>query len=148
MCHYRSPIISAEMLEVIADISEEIDVPHDSLCYSEQIDGSMDKQRQDCKEGKKCGAEGLFDSLCIPKAVLDDISADGESANTGRKIRGGLWELLVEKLQKKLIVVYVIGLIGLYIAVFSKLKYWIVDVKAVSHLFRASAIRILKSCIR
>ena len=75
MCHYRSPIISAEMLEVIADISEEIDVLHDSLCYSEQIDGSMDKKQQDCKEGKKCGAEGLFDSLCNS---LDDISADGE----------------------------------------------------------------------
>ena len=51
MCHYRSPIIYAEMLEVIADIQRRnvFDVLHDSLCYSVQIDGSMDKQQQDCK---------------------------------------------------------------------------------------------------
>ena len=86
MCHYRSPIIYAEMLEVIADIQRRnvFDVLHDSLCYSVQIDGSMDKQQQDCKFvtarhvpenevsvgtvfvgvvcSEKSGAEGLLDS--------------------------------------------------------------------------------------
>ena len=47
MCHYRIPIIYAEMLEDIADIQRRnvFDVLHDSLCYSVQIDGSMDKQQ-------------------------------------------------------------------------------------------------------
>ena len=152
MSHYRSPIIYAEMLKVIADIQRRnvFDVLHDSLCYSAQIDGSMDKQQQDCKFvtarhvpedevsvgtvfagvvcSEKSGAEGLLDSLCISlenimkskqsesdEDVMDKligISTDGESANTDSK--GGLWELLIEKLQRKLITmcsgVSVIGL--------------------------------------
>ena len=144
MCHYRSPIIYAEMLEVIADIQRRnvFDVLHDSLCYSVQIDGSMDKQQQDCKFvtarhvpenevgvgtvfvgvvcSEKSGAEGLLDSLCISlenimkskqsesdEDVMDKligVSTDGESANTGSK--GGLWELLMEKLQRKLITMW------------------------------------------
>ena len=49
MCHYRSPIVYAEMLEVIADIQRRdvFNVLHDSPCYSAQIDGSIDKQQQD-----------------------------------------------------------------------------------------------------
>ena len=140
MCHYRSPIIYAEMLEVIADIQRRnvFVVLHDSLCYSVQIDWSMDKQQQDCKFvtarhvpenevsvgtvffgvlcSEKSGAEGLLDSLCISlenivkskqsesdEDVMDKligISTDGESANAGSE--GGLWELLMEKLQRKL----------------------------------------------
>ena len=51
MCHYRSPIIYAEMLEVIADLvrREVSKTLHNSLCYSVQIDGSMDRQQQDSK---------------------------------------------------------------------------------------------------
>ena len=156
MCHYRSPIIYAEMLQVIADIQRRnvFDVLHGSLCDSVQIDGSMDKQQQDCKFvtaryvpenevsvrtvfigvvcSEKSGAEGLLDSLCISlediekskqsesdENVMDKligIATDGESANTGSK--GGLWELLMEKLQRKLITMWCVCHMNLYITVF------------------------------
>lgn len=184
MCHYRSPIIYAEMLEVIADIQRRhvFDVLHDSLCYSVQIDGSMDKQQQDCKfvtaryvpknevsvesvfVGVVCsensGAEGLLDSLCnslenikqSKKSESDEnfmdkligISTDGESANTGSK--GGLWELLKEKLERKLITMWCVchrsdlAYESVHDSV-PELKYWMVDVKAVANFFRASAVR-------
>ena len=177
-------MIYTEMLEVIADIQRRnvFDVLHDSLCYSVQIDGSMDKQQQDCKFvtarhvpenevsvgtvfvgvvcSEKSGAEGLLDSLCISlenimkskqsesdEDVMDKligISTDGESENTCSK--GGLWELLMDKLQRKLITMWCVCHRSdlAYEAVHNsvpELKYWMVDVKAVANFFRASAIR-------
>ena len=102
MCHYRSPIIYAEMLEVIADIQRRnvFDALYDSLCYSVQIDGSMDKQQQDSKFvtaryvpknevsvetvfvgvvcSEKSGAEGILDSLCNS---LENIKQSKQSEN-------------------------------------------------------------------
>ena len=182
MCHYRSPIIYAEMLEVIADIQRRNVFVSDSLCYSVQIDGSMDKQQQDSKFvtaryvpknevsvetvfvgvvcSEKSGAEGLLDSLCnslenIKQSKQSEndqdfmdkligISTDGESANTGSK--GGLWELLKEKVQRKLITMWCVchrsdlAFESVHNSV-PELKYWMVDVKAVANFFRASAIR-------
>ena len=81
--------------------------------------------------------EGVMDKLI-------GISTDGESANTGSK--GGLWELLMEKLQRKLITMWCVCHRSdlAYEAVHNsvpELKYWMVDVKAVANFFRASAIR-------
>ena len=51
MFHYRSPIIYAEMLEVIADLQKKQvgKTLSKSLCFSVKIDGSMDRQQQDSK---------------------------------------------------------------------------------------------------
>ena len=100
MCHYRSPIIYAEMLEVIADLvrREVCKTLHNSLCYSVQIDGSMDRQQQDSKfvtarhvqenevsvqtvfvgivSSHKSGAEGLLDALCTSIASLESKQSD------------------------------------------------------------------------
>ena len=63
---------------------------------------------------------------------------------TGSK--GGLWELMMEKLQRKLITMWCVCHRSdlAYEAVHNsvpELKYWMVDVKAVANFFRASAIR-------
>jgi hypothetical protein len=74
----------------------------------------------------KSGAEGLLDALCMSIVSLESkqsdvvqeacernevimkklvgISTDGESVNTGKK--GGLWQLLKEKLKRNLITVW------------------------------------------
>ena len=73
------------------------------------------------------------------------ISTDGESANTaGRK--AGLWQLLKDKLKRNLITVWCVchrsdlALESVQSSV-PELKYWIVDVTAVSTFFRVSARR-------
>ena len=190
MCHYRSPIIYAEMLEVIGDLvrREVCKTLQNSLCYSVQIDGSMDRQQQDSKfvtarhvqenevsvqtvfvgivSSDKSGAEGLLDALCTSIVSLESkqsdvveeacetnevimkklvgISTDGESANTGKK--GGLWQLLKEKLKRNLITVWCVchrsdlALESVQSSV-PELRYWMADVTAVATFFRVSARR-------
>ncbi|CAB3996163.1 Hypothetical predicted protein [Paramuricea clavata] len=88
------------MLEVIADLvrGEVCKTLHNSLCYSVQIDGSMDRQQQDSKfvtarhvqenevsvetvfvgivSSDKSGAEGLLDALCTSIASLESKQSD------------------------------------------------------------------------
>ena len=88
------------MLEVIADLvrREVCKTLHNSLCYSVQIDGSMDRQQQDSKfvtarhvqenevsvqtvfvgivSSDKSGAEGLLDALCTSIASLESKQSD------------------------------------------------------------------------
>ena len=88
--------------EVIADpVRREVcKTLHNSLCYSVQIDGSMDRQQQDSKfvtarhvqendhcvsvqtvfvgivSSDKSGAEGLLDALCTSIASLESKQSD------------------------------------------------------------------------
>lgn len=108
----------------------------------------------------KSGAEGLLDALCTSIESIESnhsteggdgvmekligISTDGESANTGS--HGGLWKLLQDKLNRKLIIMWCVchrsdlAFESVYDSV-PELKYWMVDVKAVATVFRVSARR-------
>ena len=88
MYHYRSPIVYAEMLQIISELQMNqigMDLSK-SVCFAVQIDGRMDRQQVDSKfvtsryvpndevsvknifigvtSSDKDGAEGLLDALC------------------------------------------------------------------------------------
>lgn len=108
------------MLEIVSEL--EMEKVHKKIngcvCYSVQVDGSVDRQQQDKKfstlryidddgtlhsvflgvsEPTQNGAVGLLEAVktAIKKIVHEifvSITTDGENANTGSD--GGLWKLL------------------------------------------------------
>ena len=93
MLQYRDQNSYKDMLEVIASIESKKlrDKVGSSICYSIQIDGSLD-------------IISATDKAHLPFDNIVGITTDGESANTGS--RGGLWKLLQDKLNRKIITVW------------------------------------------
>jgi hypothetical protein len=124
------------MLEVIAKLelqklSEKIN-SNSSICYSLQIDGSVDKLHTDNKfvciryvdengtnhnaflrvcMPKEKGARGLLEAILkttncaqLQHDKIAGITTDCKSANTG--IHSGLWKLLQDELQRNIITVW------------------------------------------
>ena len=132
--HYRYPVIYRDMLQSVADVETEklATKLKAGVCFSLQIDGSVDRQQVDTKfvtartvtadgqlmtlflgvgEADSGGAEGLME---VTKATLDRIQADtsklmgittdGEAANTGRN--SGLWQRLQEHISHKVLTMW------------------------------------------
>lgn len=101
LLHYRNPIIYAEMLEIVGDcvMSKIKDEMHETICFSIQVDGSVDKYNIDNKfvtaryfrkslelktvflgetKSEKRGAEGLLESitLCFRMHNLEDLAKE------------------------------------------------------------------------
>lgn len=120
---YRNPSGYNEMLEIIADteMATIIKRINNSVCYSIQVDGSLDRTQNDNKfttlrfietDGTmqsiflevsspiQNGAHGLLEAVLaaikkLNREKLASITTDGESANSGPD--GGLWKLLEEE---------------------------------------------------
>ena len=107
----------------------------DALCSS--IEMVTPKQGTQVEGNRSDGNDNLVDKIV-------GITTDGESANTGKK--GGLWQLLQNKLQRNLITVWCVFdrsdlAIESVQSSFPELKHWMSDVIAVSTFFQASARR-------
>lgn len=129
---YRNPSGYNEMLQIIADIemakiNERI---NNSVCYSIQVDGSLDRSQSDNKfttlrfieadgtlqnvflevsSPTQFGAPALLEAVksAIKNLIrenLASVTTDGESANSGSD--GGLWKLLEEELSRKIVAIW------------------------------------------
>lgn len=94
------------------------------------------------------GAKGLFETVSTPlvRGKLDlkklvSVTTDGENANTGRK--GGLWKLLEEYLNRKILTIWCschrsdLALEDLIVSV-PELRVWKANVLYCSSFFRTS----------
>ncbi|KAE9524081.1 hypothetical protein AGLY_015446 [Aphis glycines] len=131
--HYKDPNIYRGKLDIIAEIvmksvSEEL---KKSICFSIQIDGSVDKYSVD---NKFITARYLDETNAIKNVFLENISnekllgltTDGESANTGKK--SGLWvrcDLAFSDIESMV----------------TEVKHWKINIKSVATFYRGSAIR-------
>lgn len=122
------------MLEIISQMELEkiYDKVNNSICFSIQVDGSLDRSQSDNKfvcvgwiepEGalntaflgivqpEQIGARGLLETVRtsvnrgkLERQKIVSVTTDGEKANTGRL--GGLWKLLEEDLNRKILTIW------------------------------------------
>lgn len=123
-----------EMLDIISQMELEkvFAKVNSSVCYSTQVDGSLDHSQSDNKfvccqwierdctlntafvgvvQPKQNGARGLLEAVVttintgqLDRKKLVSVTTDGEKANTGRY--GGLWKLLEEELNVKILTIW------------------------------------------
>lgn len=169
---YRNPAGYNEMLEIISELEMEkvLKKINSCICYSLQIDGSVDRQQKDNKfstlryieadgslqsvflgvsEPTQNGAAGLLEAVksAIKKICHDlfvSIKTDGENSNTGSD--GGLWKLVETELGRKLLTVWCnchrsdLALEDMEDEI-SELKAWKADAVACATYFRTSKCR-------
>lgn len=160
------------MLQIIAELVMEkvIQRVNDCICYSVQLDGSVDRQQSDNKfstlryieadgslhnvflgvsEPTQNGANGLLEAVrtAIKNVVQEkfmSLTTDGESSNTGSE--GGLWALLESEFGRKLLKIWCnchrsdLALEDIENDI-PELKTWKADAIAVSSYFRQSKCR-------
>lgn len=131
---YRNPTMYSEMLGIISQLEiEKVQSKiNNSVCYSAQVDGSLDHSQSDNKfvccywiepdgiinssflaivQPKQNGAQGLCESVMtainsgkLDRQKLVSVTTDGEKANTGRN--RGLWKLLEDALNRKILTIW------------------------------------------